>query len=145
MDEETFMGKDVFAPVDAELKVDRETGDEYIYDTKTNKPVLLLRHGRIYRYVGVVGEGDINLADVDPFAQAPMYREEQVITPRDLKRIHEGFIETYHALPWWNIVAMWRYLVGLNVVHTMLGWLSKGKPNVYDASQSVDGTYDPNH
>jgi hypothetical protein len=64
----------------------------------------------------------------NPFEQAPVYEEDQVITIDNLIAIYNGYVYQYKQLPRWNMKRRWMLRVGMGIIQEILRWLEEGKP-----------------
>lgn len=67
------------------------------------------------------------MSDINPFAERPVYKEEQVITQYDLNAIRNGFIYQRAAAPWWQFEFRYRMKVGIGVIETLFRFLENNK------------------
>lgn len=67
------------------------------------------------------------MSGVDPFAQTPVYKEEQVITPYDLNAIRNGFVLQMYTIKWWEIEKKYRMKVAIGVIDALFHFLDNDK------------------
>lgn len=68
------------------------------------------------------------MSEINPFAQPPVFKTDQVFTFYDIEAVRNGYIYQYQGTSKYNLKRRWMLRVGVGVCNELLHWLAHGKP-----------------
>ena len=72
------------------------------------------------------------MTKINPFAEPPVYKPDQVITPYDLVAVRNGFIYQYNTAPFWRFIFKYRMLIGIGTIDSLIRFLGNNKKGDHD-------------
>jgi len=68
------------------------------------------------------------MTEVNPFANPPIFRYEEVLTLADIDAIKNGYLYQWESRSWLHPIEKFKYLVAIGTCNSLFQWVHDGKP-----------------